>query len=167
MPEPLRKFPRRNLSTPPKPAGQYALANKGVEMAGQGDDKTLRRIILMLLSLAVLAERAGGACWPVRRLVLWALRPGEAVARDFVREVAQVPFADLPVFPNDDSSNEALRLAMIFRMLAAALEQLLMHPRRFAQEIRRAVALLALPLIGALPAEAVPAPRRNPPNDTS
>ena len=106
-------------------------------MEGQDGDKALRRIILMLLALSQLAERAGGACWPVRRLVLWALRPGEATARAFVREVAQTPLPDLPVFPNDDSSTEAMRLAMCFRALAAALQHLLRHPRRFTQATRR------------------------------
>ena len=108
-------------------------------MEGQDGDKALRRIILMLLALATLAERASVACYPVRCLVLWALRPGEAAASGFVREVVQTPFqvADLPAFPHDNSPDEALRLAVIFRALAAALQHLLRQPRRFMREIRR------------------------------
>ena len=112
---------------------------KGVEMKGQDSDKVLRRIIQMLLALAVLAERAGGAPWPVRCLVLWILRRGEAAAGGFVREVAQTPLGivDLSAFPHDNSPAGAVRLAMCFRALAAALRDLLHQPPRFMRKTGR------------------------------
>ena len=110
-----------------------------MEMKGQDFDKALGRIISTLLALAVLAERASGAHYPVRCLVLWILRAAEAVAGDFVSEVAQMPpgIADLPAFPQDDSFTALLRLAMRFRALAAALAEMLSQPRRFAQDVHQ------------------------------
>ena len=140
MPEPRHKLLRKNLSTSPEPAGQYALNNKGADMAGKDGDKTLRRIVLMLLSLSLLAERASCAPWPIRCLVLLFLRRGEVAARLFALETAQAPFpiVDLSAFPADNSPAGALRLAMCFRALAAALRRLLCQPPRFAGDVRQA-----------------------------
>lgn len=148
-------------------------------MEGQEDDQALRRIILTLLALAALAERASGASWSVRCLVLWVLRSGEAIARGFVREIVQTPFqiAGLSVFLGeagcDNSSTGAMRLATRFKALAAALEHLLRQSRRFEREIRRIAGLVRhrRARIGAddLPADGSTAccARRNRPNDTS
>lgn len=90
-----------------------------------------RRIISTLLALADLAERSSMSSMPIRCLVLWLLRPAEAVARDFVTETANefgiqvflpashegVPFAE-------NRTDDALRLARSFRILAATLGSL-------------------------------------------
>ena len=111
-----------------------------MEMKGRHGDKTLRRIIQMLLSLGLLAERASGAPWPVRCLVLWILRYAEAVACGFVHEIAQTPLGilDLSDFPDDNSPAGALCLAMRFTVLAAALQYLLDQPQPFEGNIRQA-----------------------------
>lgn len=85
--------------------------------------KQLRRIVAFLLALADLAERAAGRSRAVCFLVLWLLRPGEAIARDYLDDIA--PGAAVwdtpePLRP-DDGAVEALRLARSFRALAAAL----------------------------------------------
>ena len=105
--------------------------------------KALRRIIALLLALAGLAERACGRSRPVRCLVLLALRPGEAVARDYVAGLTGVPAfsglafgvpsSGIPAFGriepmpgrHDGGIAEAMRLALVFRALAAALAALL------------------------------------------
>ena len=109
-------------------------------MAGKDGDKALRRIILMLLALSQLAERASGAPWPVRCLVLWILRRAEAVACGFVHEVAQTPLGviDLSDFPDDSSPAGALCLAMRFTALAIALQYLLDEAPCFAGGVRQA-----------------------------
>ena len=118
-------------------------------MARKDGDKTLRRIILMLLALSQLAERASGACWPVRCLVLWVLRPAEAVACSFVQEVARAPLGviDLSDFPDDNSPAGALCLAMRFTALAAALGLLLRQPRPFARGARQTYVADAQPVV--------------------
>ena len=87
--------------------------------------KALRRIIVLLLALADLAERACGRSRPVRCLVLLALRPGEAVARDYAARLTGAPAFGVPAFGrHDDGVAEAMRLARVFRALAAALAAL-------------------------------------------
>jgi len=103
--------------------------------------KALRRIVALLLSLAGLAERAAGRSPVVCRLVLWLLRPGEAIARAYVDALAPGgacardlrdgapdacrPPADWPCAPGSrDAAAQALRLAQCFRALAAGLAAL-------------------------------------------
>jgi hypothetical protein len=80
--------------------------------------KALRRLMALLLALADLAERASGRSGPVRHIVLWFLRSGEAIAQDYVCGLAgngacgPMP---LPVAGN------AGRLAASFRALAMVL----------------------------------------------
>lgn len=85
--------------------------------------KTLRRIVALLLALAGLAERATGRCHAVRWSVLWLLRPGEAMVRGYVAALTGDPgLSNLPaIVPAGDGSADATRLALSFRMLAAAL----------------------------------------------
>ena len=89
--------------------------------------KALRRIVAVLLALADLAERASGR-WPaVRVLVLWLLRSGEAMARDYLagltpRSPRQNEPTAVPL--TDASPTEAVRLAASFRQMAAALAAL-------------------------------------------
>ena len=58
--------------------------------------EALRRIVALLLALAGLAEQAACRSWPVRRVVLWLLRPAERVARSFAAEVGCPAW---PLFP--------------------------------------------------------------------
>ena len=95
------------------------------EMAGKS--RALRQIVALLLALADLAERASGRSRPVRWLVLLILAPGEAVARDYLATLTGVPASfwlpSIPARP-DDGVAEAMRLASVFRALAAALAAL-------------------------------------------
>lgn len=92
-------------------------------MGWEMDRKALRRIVARLLSLADLAERAGGRCRIVCCLVLWILRPAEAAAQDYLAELTG---CDLPAqMPGRfEGAAEAMRLAQSFRALAAALAAL-------------------------------------------
>lgn len=86
--------------------------------------KRLRRLAALLCAIADLAERAAGRSTAVCLLVIWLIRPAEAVARNYVDEIApgaaQVPASVRPL----DGAAEALRLAWILRFLAAALAAL-------------------------------------------
>ncbi len=97
--------------------------------ADQRNHETLRRVVTLLLALACLAERAARRSWPVRRVVLWLLRPAERAARAFAAEAG---CAAPPLFPverlapdTDDDSDGAARLARRFRALAAAFSALI------------------------------------------
>jgi hypothetical protein len=96
----------------------------GVHVA-MGEDRTLRRIMAVLVALAVLAERAYSQSFPVRWLVLSILWSAEAVAREFVVETTHTPqpFIETREIPNAPA--DALLLAWRFRALAAALGALL------------------------------------------
>lgn len=107
--------------------------------AGRGE-KLLRRIVAVLVSLALLAERAADRPWRVRFLVLWLLRRAEKVACGFVREETGrlVIFED--VAPTGNSPDDARCIAERLRGLAAALAALLpdscgfaYRPARFAR----------------------------------
>ncbi|MGY6707769.1 MAG: hypothetical protein ACXIVF_05525 [Rhizobiaceae bacterium] len=89
--------------------------------------KRLNRLAALLLALAGLAERAAGSSSPVCLLVLWLIRPSEAVARDLVENLAPGAVClPEPVGPQDAAA-EALRLAHGFRVLAAILVALAQH----------------------------------------
>jgi hypothetical protein len=125
--------------------------------AADMDERTLRRIIATLVALALLAERAAGRSWPVRRLVLWMLRRAEFAVGDYVFAVTGTPPSAFAGIAEDESGpEEAFRLAASFRMLAAVLG-----------------AVLSIALRRALPAGPVapcgrPLDLRTPkPNDTS
>lgn len=96
----------------------------------------LRRIVLLLLSFAGLAEQASVRAWRVRRNVLAILRRGETAAFWIVSGAARDCGAPLPLqavaagrhwkFDDDgDDPENALRLAHRFRALAVALTLLL------------------------------------------
>lgn len=106
---------------------------------------TQRRIVAVLLALALVAERASGRPRFVRALVAWALRLAEVTARDFVLAILEDmamahPFASArerallailtelssPALIGHDRSSaaEALRLALSFRALAEAYDGL-------------------------------------------
>ena len=93
--------------------------------AGEENRKALRRLLALLLALADLAERAGGRSRPVRLLVLWLLRPAEEIARDHVAGLTHTAFPPAPAISRDaDGIADAMRLALSFRTLAAALAAL-------------------------------------------
>ena len=94
--------------------------------AGRGGDRMLRRIIALLVSLAVLAERAAERSLPVRWLVLWILRRAETVVEDFVfDETGMPPPVMQGIAAVGNGPDDALRLAARFRALATALVALL------------------------------------------
>ena len=107
-------------------------------MAGEHRDRrTLQRIAAVLLSLALLAERAASRSFPVRFLVLVILRRAEAIARTFVAneieaagpcpdinspdlDCPDLPFLDEPPALHFGAADTEL-LALRLRMLAAVL----------------------------------------------
>lgn len=93
------------------------------EMAGE---RMLRRIAALLLSLAVVAERAAARSWPVRCFLLWILRRADAIATDFVFDVTGLPppaTEGFAAFGNDPE--DAMLLGLRFRLLAAMLGAML------------------------------------------
>ena len=91
---------------------------------------TLKSILATLLALAALAERAGARSYPVRVLALCFLRPAEAIACEFVAEVAPAQrLAGNALLSN--GSDDPVGLAARFRALAAALVALLRIACRF------------------------------------
>ena len=111
-------------------------------MAGALQDRrTLRRIALILLALALLAERAAGRAFPVRFLVLSILYRAETIARAFVAGAIEadgpdLPCLDLPCFAEPPGlrggAADAEILALRLRMLAAVLGVLADADDRFA-----------------------------------
>ncbi|MEO4000422.1 hypothetical protein [Mesorhizobium sp. CAU 1732] len=91
----------------------------------------LGRIVAMLCTLAVLAERASGRSPAVRRLVLWFLRQAEAVARDFA---GGPDAASMPILPAGTGPADAVRLAISLRALARLLDR---QARRLSAACRR------------------------------
>lgn len=100
-------------------------------LAVEENRRMLNGIVSLLFAFASLAERLCGLPGPVRCFVLRILRSAEAIARDFVLEVAQdhgasVPPAVLviPALQNRDSPADAMRLVRSFRTLAVLLDRL-------------------------------------------
>ena len=106
--------------------------------AAEREARSLMRIAALLLSLANLTERLCRAPFPIRLMVMFLLRPAEAVAREFVAHefVAQEFVAHQLALPAsalideghdlasaDEGSDPAaaLRLAERFLVLAIAL----------------------------------------------
>jgi len=108
----------------------------------------LERIVALLVALAFLAEHAALASPHRRRAVVGILIEGEAAAREMIAALAGLPAqpdADGPLadpqvataaVTASGSTEEALRLAAAFRVLALVLTALL-------EEARRAGALLS------------------------
>ncbi len=91
------------------------------------DDRTLRRIIALLVSLAVLAERTAERSFPVRWILLSILRYAEGVARDYFAETTGMDRAaclDDDLEPGSQPDDAAL-LAWRLRTLAAMFGALL------------------------------------------
>lgn len=90
----------------------------------------LERIVVLLLILADLAERAAAAPRPVRFLVLWVLQHADAVAKDFVacdaagRHWSAALVTVRPGFDPADAMSLALSLralALIVQIMAARI----------------------------------------------
>src|SRR5688572_18179840 len=100
--------------------------------------QALRRIAVVLVALAELAERVAGGPLPVRDFMLWILRRAEAVALEFVTttglQMTGAPAAPIAVLQAGDRSAEAMRLALCFRALAAALTGLAAQAGRLADD---------------------------------
>lgn len=88
-------------------------------------EHSIRRIVAVLLALADLAECAGGRSPAVRGLVLWLLRSGEVLARDYLAALTprMAGQGAAPPFTHD-SADASMRLAARFRDIAAALTAL-------------------------------------------
>lgn len=100
------------------------------------DDRRLRRIIALLVSFAVLAERAATRSLPVRWFVLALLRYAETVVVDHIADVTQVDLSGLDEdpTPGHDAYDAAL-LAWRLRALASLLGTLL-EPARHPHDWR-------------------------------
>ena len=100
----------------------------GAMDGGVRDGGTLQRIAALLLSLALVAERAAGRSWPVRFLVLVVLRRAKAVATSFVAREIEAAGATADDFPwledveSGSSPLDAAWLALRFRLLAEVLD---------------------------------------------
>jgi hypothetical protein len=95
-------------------------------MDGNGSRKD--SIVALLFALAALAAYAGTKPRPIRLVVLWLLRPAEAVAWDFVIALAEEAGVDpdiaIPLHAHD-IADEAGRLAQSFTVLAELLAELM------------------------------------------
>lgn len=106
-----------------------------MDWAMEDHRQALRRIAVVLVALAELAERVAGSPHPVRDFVLWILRRAEVVAAEFVTvelRMTGAPAAPIALRQAGDRSAEAMRLASGFRALAAALTGLAAQARRLA-----------------------------------
>ena len=84
----------------------------------------LSHLATLLCALADLTERAAGRSGAVCLLVLWLIRPAEAVARDYVEKIAPGAARMPGPLHRLDGAGEALRLAHGLRLLAAILATL-------------------------------------------
>ena len=133
--------------------------------AARGGERMLRRIIALLVSLAVLAERAAERSLPVRWLVLWILRRAETVVEEYVFDETGMPPPAMEGFvPIGNGPDDALRLAARFRALAAALAALL--PPGCLFDRRPALGGVAFGLVAPV-SDRLPASFTREPHDTS
>ena len=100
-------------------------------------DKRLQRIIMLLLALAGLADRAGAAPFPVRFVVLSILRHAEGVAWQFVAGASAPPQDDGEAsFFEQNNPAEAARLAHGLRMLALIVAELAAQAPACVSQVR-------------------------------
>jgi hypothetical protein len=97
------------------------------DMDGEAlDERTLRRFIALLVSLAGLANRAAGRSFPIRWFVLALLRHAENAALGYVVESAPWAWPYLETEPEPGGTPmDAVLLGQRLRMLAAVLGALL------------------------------------------
>jgi hypothetical protein len=100
--------------------------------------EALRRLALVLLTLAVLAERVGRRSWPLRPLVLWLLCRAETRVRGFAARAGALQVLTVGYPPRSQGRlGEAARLAGTFRALAAAFFALARQAPRWLRMARR------------------------------
>lgn len=99
------------------------------------DGQMLKRIVMVLLSLAALADDVGAGSGLRRFYVLWLLRRAEAVVSAFAVETGMAAPLDDPgsCIPRWGTASEAARLAASFRALALALYGFARHVQRVTQ----------------------------------
>jgi hypothetical protein len=105
------------------------------------DHEALRRLAVVLLTLAAIAESVSRLCAPVRCLLLWMLCRAEARARDLAFKAdAGAALASIsagsPVYLLG-GSRQAARLAQGFRALAAVFFALSRQASRWLRMARR------------------------------
>ena len=93
------------------------------------EGEVLEHILMLLVSLAALADRAGGAPLSLQLPALGFLTHGEAVARSFI---GGLPSGTPALVAASQASDRAERLAADFRALARILRALLARARRRA-----------------------------------
>jgi len=103
-----------------------------VQLRAQAETQTqmLKRMIVMLLNIAGLAERCASYPAAARALVLFILHRAEAYAYDYFTDI----FEQHPEsfgFYSGNEPEDALELADSFRKLAAAIQQSLIQDRIF------------------------------------
>ena len=89
------------------------------------DVEMLKRILALFLSLAGLADRACGRSWPVRWLVIWALRRSETIALGKIVDAGELSLYYSLAQHRGNSLAEARRLARCFRAAARSVKKLL------------------------------------------
>ena len=104
------------------------------------EDRTQRRIVALLVSFAVLAERAAGRSFPVRWFVLVLLRHAQTVALAYVAEVMQASIIEVEEQPEAGfTPADAMLLCLRFRALVAVLGALLGPEARPDEDAARIV----------------------------
>lgn len=100
---------------------------------------TLDRIVVLLLALAGLAERAARAPLPIRCLALWPLQLADAVARDYLAGFADATphmFLALQSDHEGFAPANALALALSLRTLALTLQAIVEQLRLSSSHAR-------------------------------
>ena len=105
------------------------------------DHEALRRLAVVLLTLAASAESVAGRSWPLRGLVLWMLSRAEARVRNLASTIgASTALATFPVASPASvlgGSGEAVRLAHAFRTFAAVFFALSRQAPQWLRMARR------------------------------
>lgn len=94
------------------------------ELAIKAEREMLQRIVALYLKLACLCDRACARSWPIRWLLLWALRSAEACALQRIAEAEPRLYPSLAQ-SRLDTLSEVRRLARCFRAAARSTKKLL------------------------------------------
>lgn len=101
-------------------------------------DETTRRIVMTLLALAALADRAGAMPLPIRCVVIWILRAAQNVAWAFVAEFAPAPLMSaLPSVQAGTAAADAVSLGISLRALAYVIGRLFPRVARGRSRVQR------------------------------
>jgi hypothetical protein len=84
-----------------------------------GYHEALRRLAVVMLTLAAISDGLSGRSPAVRRFVFWLLRRAETLARGFATTASALPLMPVARFAcHSGDREEAARLARTFRALA-------------------------------------------------